>query len=386
MRMVFRGSAISNERGAGESTPRRFLPALGCAAVLLAQCSGTPGPAVRDYAPDAKLQAAGMAPDKLRAAVDYVMDPAMSTKGLVVLRKGQVMVEAYENTDARQNKHTSYSVAKSFTSALVGIAIGEGLLQLDDPVCRYYEAWDCADAADSRSRITIRHLLTLTSGLNWHEDWSCPMTKFRLAFRNSDAVYMDLALTNTPPDYVLNREGKHEPGESFSYSTGDPALLSRIIEKVSGMTHFEYARQKIFEPLNIQDVSWDSDADGHTRSYARLHMRTRDYAKLGRLYAQNGIWNGVQIVPAAWVRESTDPANGPGAWYAYLWHANLAEKFNRPETTIPPDAFMARGIFGQWVAVVPSLDLVVAKNANDQCALDEALFLEKIVAAVAVER
>lgn len=324
----------------------------------------------------ARPEQVGMDPHILKAAVDYAMQEEMETKGLVILRDGAIVAEA------RAEKHLSFSVAKSFTSALVGIAIGEGLLRLDDRVCEFYDAWDCADKNDPRSRIEIRHLLTLTSGLDWHEDWSCPMTRPRLLFRGSDAVYMDLALFDPPPDYVLNREGHDEPGEVFAYSTGDPALLSRIIENVTGMTHFAYAREKLFIPMNIRDATWAADSEGSTRSYSHLYLRTRDYAKLGQLYLQNGKWQGRQLVPADWVRESTRSDVGLSPWYGYLWHTNLPVKYSRPESTIPSDAFMARGIFGQWVVVIPSMNLVIAKNANNQCALDEPLFIEKVLAAV----
>lgn len=348
--------------------------------VLLAACS-EPYQPVADYADEPVLQAHGVNATKLQQAVDYALDESMSTHGVVILHNGEPLVEAYKSEAAANTPHLSYSVAKSWSSALVGIAIGEGLLNVNDRVCQFFSEWDCDDASDKRSRIQLHHLLSLTSGLEWHEDWSCPMTNAGLLFRDSDAVYMNLALFKTPSNYVLQRAGQYEPGENFKYSTGDPALLSRIIEQASGIPFYEYAKSRLFDPLGITEVSWARDDNGVVKNYSHLHLNTRDFAKLGQLFLQKGRWQGKQLVPQSWVEESTS-AKGYNPWYAYLWHTNLPEKFHRPQTTIPADAFMARGIFGQWIAVIPSHNLVIAKNADDQCALDEAKFMEMVIEAV----
>lgn len=155
----------------------------------------------------------------------------------------------------------SYSVAKSFTSALVGIAIDKGLIPgVDAKLCQYFDEWACDD--DIRRKISIRHALTLTTGLGWHEDWE------NFDPNTNDAVQM--VDSGEYLRYVLDREVNDEPGEFFTYSTGDPMLLSGVIAEATGMSALGFANRNLFEPLGISSVRWDSDSQGYTRMRANL--------------------------------------------------------------------------------------------------------------------
>jgi CubicO group peptidase (beta-lactamase class C family) len=330
-------------------------------------------------------ESVGMDAVKLDAAIAYAMEDQMDTLGIVVLKNGYIVGEAYDDDEAVNEINQSFSVAKSFTSALVGIGIEQGLFKLEDNICQYYDAWDCSDKKDKRTRVTIKNLLTLTAGLDWHEDWSCPLNKFTMAFSNNDAVWMHMSFLSSPIDYVLDKEGIHEPGTHFEYSTGSPELLSGVIETASGMNAFEYAKKNLLNPLGITNVTWDDDSDGHTRTYATLAMTTRDYAKFGYLYLRNGKWKDQQLVPESWVQVSTSSGVNPAGvkWYGYLWHVNLPVKYGLKDKSIPADAYAAQGIYGQRIFVIPSKVLVVAKNATEHCELDDVHLLKLILQSVA---
>ena len=178
--------------------------------------------------------------EKLLQAIEYAATPAFNTDGLVIIRKGHIVGEAYFGKFKIDSRHQSASMAKSFTSTLVGIAIDKGLIKdIDERICRYYPEWDCNNQDDFRSRITIRHVMTLTTGLQWHEDWSKwdPATNDALKMGQSGRFVK----------YMAERKGLYEPGSQFEYSTGDPILLSRVIQQVTGVTALEFARQNIFK-------------------------------------------------------------------------------------------------------------------------------------------
>jgi CubicO group peptidase (beta-lactamase class C family) len=213
-----------------------------------------------------KPEAVGMDSQKLAEAMEYAAISKFNSEGIVVIKNGYVTAEAYLGSFRKDSKHVSHSMAKSCTSALVGIAIDKGLIKgVDERVCQYYDEWNCNDEGDFRSRIAIRHAMTLTTGLEWHEDWSTwdPAT--------NDALKM--GASGYFVKYMSERDGLHEPGQQFTYSTGDPMLLSRVIQEATGMTAFAFAKQHLFKPLNMTNVQWDKDRDGYTSTAWGLHTR-----------------------------------------------------------------------------------------------------------------
>jgi CubicO group peptidase (beta-lactamase class C family) len=226
-------------------------------------------------------------------------------------------------------------------------------------VCQHFDEWDCDETSDLRRQITIRHLMTLTSGLDWNEDWS-DMSNWR----SNDAIRMDSA-----PDrvqYVLDKPGRHEPGTMFIYSTGDPALLSGVIESATGMTAYEYAVENLFEPMGV-GIQWNVDDAGHTTTYAGVQATLREYAQFGYLYLNGGLWEGEQLVPEDWIEVSTRTDTSVNGWagYGLLWHVNLPVRLNAPLSSIPADGYMAEGIFCQQIFIIPSKGLVVARLSGD---------------------
>jgi len=332
---------------------------------------------------ECKPEAVGMNSEKLLKAIEYAATPRFNTDGLVVIRKGHIVSEAYFGNFKRNSKHVSHSMAKSFTSALVGIAIDKGFIKgIDERICRYYDEWDCNDEDDLRSRITIKHAMTLTTGLEWHEDWSKwdPATNDALKMGGS-GYFMK---------YMSERDGLYEPGQQFNYSTGDPMLLSRVIQEATGMTAFEYAKKNLFEPLNINNVRWDKDRDGYTSTAWGLYATVRDYAKFVYLFLNKGRWDVLQVVSEQWVEKSTrtDPSVKMWSAYGYLWHVNLPyrlkwSKSPVPTDAIPEDGYMAEGVLGQNIIIIPSKDLVIVRVSNQTGgSMDLVKFLTMVLSSI----
>lgn len=313
-----------------------------------------------------KPEEVGMRTDKLLKAIEFVANPDINTQGIVIIRDGYIVGEAYFGDFTIDSRHVSHSMAKSFTSALIGIAIAKGLIEgVDEKICRYYKEWDCNDRNDPRSRISIRHAMTLTTGLEWQEDW----TKWDPA--TNDALKM--GASGYFVEYMSARKGLYEPGQRFCYSTGDPMLLSRVIQKATGMTAFEFARRNLFKPLHITNVSWEHDQHGYTSTAWGLHTTVRDYAKFGYLFLRRGRWEGRQIVPEQWVEKSTRTDPGVKMWraYGYLWHVNLPYRLQWSRSpvssdAIPSDGYMAEGVLGQYIFIIPSKNIVIARVADDR--------------------
>jgi CubicO group peptidase (beta-lactamase class C family) len=309
----------------------------------------------------------GLDAAKLETAVNYDTQFA-NTQAVLVVRHGYVAAEKYFGSTTASTRHQSFSIAKSFSSALIGIAIEEGLVEsVDEKLCMYYpQSWDCSDTNDPRSRITISHAMNIMTGLRWSEDWSSDATG------PNDAINFDMLGT------ALGREAVEEPGTRMRYSTGDPALLSGVFEGATGMSALEYARQVLFGPIGIPGVQWGSDLQGRTTTYAGIQATAQEYAKLGLLYLNRGMWDGEQVVPAAWVDLTTRGDAPCEDWYRYLWHQNpparlgtqdpsCSELFCPPTAyaDLPPEIYFAEGINGQFIFIVPSADMVVVRLAND---------------------
>ncbi len=324
----------------------------------------------------ARPEEAGMDSQKLVKALEYAADPRYKTDGVAIVKNGYIVAEAYLGEFGQDTKHVSHSMAKSFTSALVGIAIDQGWIPgVDAKLCQYFDEWACDD--ELRSKTRIRHALTLTTGLRWHEDWE------NFDPNTNDA--MQMIYSGEYLAYMLGREAIHEPGEFFTYSTGDPMLLSGVIAETTGMSALEFAKTNLFQPMGISSVRWDSDKEGYTATFSMLYLTVRDYAKFGYLYLNKGKWEDKQIVSEAWVEASTrtDPSVKMWDAYGYLWHVNLPLRLGARHSNIPADGYMAEGIMGQNIVIIPSKDLVIVKVANAQeGGMDLVRFLTLVLDAI----
>jgi CubicO group peptidase (beta-lactamase class C family) len=287
------------------------------------------------------------------------------TQAFIVIQNDKVLYENYFNGAQPDTLLTSFSAAKSYVTALVGIAVAEGYIHsIDDPVTDYLP--ELAERDARFEEITIRHLMLMASGLAYQE--------MRPALFNGDDP-----LTTYYPD---QRQAALEfteivdlPGEYFRYSKYHPQLLGLILERATERTVTEYMQEKLWEPIGAEfDGSWslDSEASGFEKMEAGLNARAIDFAKFGRLFLQGGAWDGEQVIPAEWVAESTqvDPAlhradyypdemgqaifDDLNGYYKYMWYG-----FFRGEDGYD---FAAEGDHGQFIYVSPAKNLIIVRN------------------------
>jgi CubicO group peptidase (beta-lactamase class C family) len=274
------------------------------------------------------------------------------SQSFIVIRDGAVVFERYFNGWQRDSMVTSFSVAKSFVSTLIGIAIDEGAIgSVNDPITRYLP--ELADRDTRFNAITIHDLLMMASGLEYEESgWFIfngddPLTTYHPDQRN-------LALANT-------RIGG-PPGDSFTYNKYHPQLLGLILERTTGMSVTEWTQSRLWDRLGMEfDGAWtlDSAASGFEKMEAGLNARPIDFAKLGRLFIHDGRSDGRQVVSSEWVLRATgvDPADRIPAfgdrYYALMWW-RLGEDENAD--------FFAVGDHGQYIYVSPSNDIVIVRT------------------------
>ncbi|MGD8306996.1 MAG: serine hydrolase, partial [Ignavibacteria bacterium] len=234
--------------------------------------------------------------------------------GIVVIKNNRLVFEEYfdgithptwgENSVSfnRDRLHVLSSVAKSFTATLVGIAIEKGFISsVDAKVFDFYPEFADLNTGQKQD-ITLRHLLTMSSGLSWDEQ-SLPLTDPD----NDLTKFLDVAL-NSDDDlarYILELEMDAEPGQVFNYGGGNYNLLGDIIQRASGLRLDKFADNNLFEPLGIQESWWWLIRPDFVYASGDLALRHRDLAKVGQLYLQNGVWNGEQIIPEEWISNSS---------------------------------------------------------------------------------
>ncbi len=302
-------------------------------------------------------EAVGMSAEKLRAVFEYSDNPNLNTQGVVIIKDGYIVAEAYWDDFRQNDRHESQSIAKSFSSALIGIAIDQGLIPgVDRYVYSYYPQWGAADVAPQKKRMTIKHLLTMTGGLQWNEEDYYNDTSNNDVFR--------MAARNDFIQYVLDKPVENEPGTHWYYSSGESMLLSGVLQQATGMPAFRFGQTKLFEPLGIDNISWGSDPGGRTITAWGVKTTVRNFAKFGYLYLKQGHWEDRRIISESWVYESTHPVNGLVNHYGYQWWFPSAyEEYKN--FRIPENTFMALGIYLQRLYVVPEKNLVVVRVGND---------------------
>lgn len=254
--------------------------------------------------------------------------------------------------------HDVRSVTKSIVGLLVGVAVEEGAIaSLDTPVLDYFPEYEDLNTAERR-RVTLRHLLSMTSGLHWDEG-TYPYTDPR----NSETA-MDFAAD--PYRYVLSQPFDTGPGDRFKYSGGDVAVMAAVLARATGMPLDIYADHKLFRPLGIAKVEWHRDGRGVPHAASGLRMTSRDMAKVGQTILARGRWNDRQVIPAHWVKEALTPKaqiqSDPncGARYGYFWWLFPGCQISRPTPWAAAD-----GNGGQRIIVVPERDLVLVITAGN---------------------
>jgi len=265
---------------------------------------------------------------------------------LLVKNNTLVFEKYYQNNDV-DTPHDLRSTTKSIRSLLLGIAIDQGIISsIDDPISKYLKpSVPQKNFSDLKDQITIRHLLTMSSGMDCN-DWD------KSSKGQEDKVYKK----NDWLQYTLDLPMLHKPGEVNTYCSMGTLLLAVIIERTSGKTIQEFAKEYLFDPLGIHNVKWDHTTKNKTVISAakRLYMTPRDMAKIGQLVLQKGIWNEQRIISETWINASTSiQTKLAGIDYGFLWW-----KFPFKLENLPINVTLATGNGGQYIMIFPDQDMI----------------------------
>ncbi|SFD15062.1 serine hydrolase domain-containing protein [Pseudoalteromonas denitrificans] len=247
------------------------------------------------------------------------------------------------------NLHILNSVTKSFTSALIGIAIDQGFIpNTEVKVFDYFQHKSLNNNWDNRkNEVTLKNWLTMRHGFLWDE-WN-------VSYLDSNNLNSQMNNNNDPIQFLLDRPMGTNPGESFAYSTGISFGIGRILQLATGLSVTEFMQQNLFAPLNITNFdTWSLDDQLHTGS--GLYLNTRDMAKFGQLFLDKGKWQGQQVISEAWVNESTTQIIDKGNWgYGYQWWMTSYDVNGEKLET-----FYADGFGGQYIFIFPKINVVIA--------------------------
>ncbi len=282
-------------------------------------------------------------------------------RAVVVLRHGRIVWERYWGGWTAVSTDNSWSMAKSVTSALVGIAIGEGKIKgVDESASDFIPEW----RNDARNKITIGDLLSMESGLTWNMQYD-PVS--------GDTVNM--AAQADEVAYAINRYLYRAPGTDWYYSDGDAEVFARIIKAATGEEIGQYAQEKLFGPIGLNVSEWSKDNAGNSLTYCCIFSTARDFARFGYLFLRGGQWAGKQVVPADWVAQATTASQTENTNYGYFW---WLWQF----AGLPKGTFEAMGFATKRIYVIPSLDVVAVRlgDADDATWSDDS-FLKPIVDA-----
>jgi CubicO group peptidase (beta-lactamase class C family) len=309
--------------------------------------------------PSGDLGAYSAAEDINREAIDEIVDEAfyekdpenpINTHAVVVVYENKIIAEKYAVGFGRNSILMGWSISKSLTNALIGILVGQGKLSLDEPAP--VDAW----RSDERKSITLNHLLQATSGLAWWESYFVPGADFHNMFIHSD----DKAA------YAMGRKLKHTPGEHLLYSSGTTNILSKIIRQTVGEEKYHrFPYECLFSRIGMHHAIIEPDASGTFVASSYAFASARDWARLGLLYLNDGVWNGQRILPEGWVKYSTTPASAAkrGEYGAQIW-LNAGEKGNPANVQYPGlanEAIVFDGFEDNSVVIIPSKKLVVVR-------------------------
>jgi CubicO group peptidase (beta-lactamase class C family) len=305
-------------------------------------------PADNPYA--AQLAAIGNA--STNGSFENYLDSSGTTAFLVV-KDDKLLYERYFNGYDERSLNTSFSMAKSFASSLVGIAIDEGYIKsVDEPITNYIP--ELLKKDQRFEEITIRNLLTMSSGIKYEEGGFLPWSE--------EADDTKTYYATNLRELAMNSQIEGKPGNYFEYNNYNPLLVGMILERATRMPVSRFMETKLWRPMGMEaDGSWslDSNKDGFEKMESGVNARARDFARFGMLFAKEGSWEGEQLISRRWVEESTRPdtSTDPSQDYQYFWWVSTPEGKNH---------FSAQGNYGQYIYVAPEKDLVIVRLGKEE--------------------
>lgn len=284
-----------------------------------------------------------------KAALDKILNAAFEEKdpqhiirsrAIVVLYDGKLVAEKYAQNITSQTPLLGWSMTKSVTNAMIGMLVNDG--KIDIKKAAPINEWK----SDERQKITVDHLLHMSSGLDFEENYASPSDATQMLFRKKGAgAFALLSKVATEPDKV------------WSYSSGTTNILQEIIRRQfsNHADYLAFPHLRLFHKIGMKSAVLEPDASGTYVGSSFMYATGRDWAKFGQLYLQDGVWNGERLLPEGWVKySSTETAHSNGQYAAQFW-------INHKDKTFPQDAFMCVGFESQVVAVVPSKKLVIVR-------------------------
>jgi len=271
-----------------------------------------------------------------------------NTAGLVILQDGRVRFERYGLGFDAAGRWTSFSVAKSFTSTLVGAAIQDGHIKsLEDKVSQYIPGL----RGSAYDEVTVRQLLTMSSGVRWNEDYEDPKADVAQFNNATPEAGMDATVS-----YLRKLPRAHPPGEVWNYNTGETNLIGVLVSSATGKPLAQYLQEKIWHLAGMEsEATWLLGRTGHEIAGCCLQASTRDFARFGLFVLANGAAGGQPVVPPDWFAQATrkqKDIGAPGRGYGFQWW------------TYDDGSVAAQGIFGQGIYIDPQRRLVIASNSN----------------------
>ena len=296
--------------------------------------------------------------------LDKLLDHT-GTTGLLVVKDDTILFEEYYQGEAEGDRHSMFSVTKSFVSALIGIAIEDGLIDsIADPITKYVPEL----VGTGYDGTTIEDILTMSSGVGFTEDYGDLMS-------DVNRMSMTIAGEGSLDGFAASLEREREPGTYNNYVSVDTHVLGMMLVRVTGKTLTELLQEQIWKPLGMEyAANWFTDGEGMEVAMGGMQVALRDMARLGRLYLNGGKWNGKQIVPEAWVKASVTPnaprlmagKDNPGSatpfGYGFQWWI----------PSVPHGDFMAFGIYHQTIYVDPTTGIIIAKTSAHRGFTDPA--------------
>jgi len=293
--------------------------------------------------PRSTPEAQGVSSNILAAMLEKIHQDNRQIHSLLIIRHGVLILEVFVHPFRPETRHAVYSVTKSITATLVGIALDKGMLEsINKPVADFFPNLPIDNPR--KKEITVENLLAMNSGVEWTEPLHSGLSD-----------HWGILESSNPVEYFFSPALVAEPGQVFNYNSGGSHLLSIILQQETSSTGADFARQHLFTPLDITDFTWDKDYTRHTVGGTGLALLPVDMAKIGQLYLDNGRWQDEQILSADWIKTSTQIHSqpSPDVGYGYQWWLR------------PQGDYYALGWGGQQIRVLPKQDMVIVITAGE---------------------
>jgi len=323
--------------------------------VLIAFLFTTAAVYAQSKLPRSNPEVEGVSSDSIIKFIDAAGNSQHEMHSIMILRHGKVIAEGWWKPYSAELKHTMYSVSKTFTSTAVGFAVAEKRLSLNDKVVSFFPAQLPDTVSTNLNELTVKDLLSMSVG------------------QQPDPTA--LAITGSSPwvSSFMRMPIVNKPGTKFLYNSLGSYMLSAIVQKVTGQRVVDYLRPRLFEPLGIEGMDWETDPMGINSGGWGLRVKTEDMAKVGQLYLQKGKWNGQQLLPASWIEEATTkkidqaPEMPQAQKDSSDWNQGYAYQIWRSRN----NGYRADGAFGQYILVLPEKDAIIVITSESPNMQDE---------------